>query len=259
MQQTLTVRGETPFGEVMFVMASDVQAAWIATGASLAVAVVSAAVAVYSALKVEKVRNEYSDLVRREDRQIAARRQLDRYREPLRNAANDLHHRIENIGRKGSVHVYLGDPDPRLSDLTLKATLYRFASYWGVVEAIYRDVRQLKFENDTSTRAVSELLTKTGKAFATDSPNRELMMWREEQRAVGELMHVPAGAPGALVRVIGFSTFSQRYDADFARWFEAFARDVQGIKSPDTMQASRLAGIQGSLRALLDALATEAT
>jgi len=253
------VPGEAPFGEVMLVMASDVQAAWIAPSASLVVAVVSAAVAVYSALSVEKVRKEYSDQVRREDRQMAAREQLDRYREPLRNAANDLHHRIENIGRKGSVHLYLGDPDPRRSDLTLKATLYRFASYWGVVEALYRDVSQLKFENDTSTVAVSDLLTQIGKAFATDSPNRKLMMWREEQRAVGELMHAPAGAPGALVRVIGFSTFSERYDADFARWFEAFARDVQGIKSSDTMQASRLAEIQRFLRELMDALAPEAT
>ena len=251
--------GGAPFGGVMVVMASDSQAAWIAAGASLIVAVVSAVVAGYSALRVENVRKAYEDQVRREDRQIAVRQQLDRYREPLRNAANDLHHRIENIGRKGSVHVYLGDPDPRLSDLTLKATLYRFASYWGVVEALYRDVSELRFENDTSTKAVSDLLTKIGKAFASDSPNRKLMMWREEQRAVGELMHAPTGAPGALVRVIGFSTFSEHYDADFARWFEAFARDVQGIKSPDTLQASRLAEIQGSLRALMAALATETT
>jgi hypothetical protein len=243
----------------MLVMAADVQVAWIAAGASLVVAVVSAAVAVYSALSVEKVRNEYADQVRREDRQIAAQQQLDRYREPLRNAANDLHHRIGNIGREDSVHAYLGDPDPRLRDLTLKATLYRFASYWGVVEALYRDVSELKFENDTSTKAVSDLLTKIGKAFASDSSGRELMMWREEQRAVGELMHAPAGAPGALVRVIGFSTFAECYDAVFARWFEVFARDVQCIRSPATLQASRLVQIQRSLQALMDALATEAT
>jgi hypothetical protein len=240
----------------MTAMAGDAQAAWIAAAASLAIAVLGAAVAVYSAVKVERLRKEYSDQVRREDREIAAQQQLDRYRSPLWDAADDLHHRIGNIGREGSVHAYLADP--RRGPVTLQATLYRFASFWGVVEALYRDVSQRKFDTDPGTAPVGELLTKIGKAFATDEPDTDLMMWREEQRAVGELMHARA-APGSLVRVIGFSTFSDRYDTDFARWFEAFSHGIEGIDSPKTLGASRLVKIQELLEELKTVLSPNGT
>lgn len=236
-------------------MAGDVGAAWIAAVASSAVAVLGAAVAVYSAVKVEVLRREYNDRVRREDREIAAQQQLDRYRSPLWDAASDLHHRIGNIGREDSVHAYLADP--HRGPLALLATLYRFASFWGVVDALYRDVSQRQFDTDPGTAPVGEVLTKIGTAFATDELGTNLMMWREEQRAVGELMHSQA-ASGPLVRVIGFATFCDRYDADFARWLGAFSDDIREINSPKTLGASRLAKIQGLLEELKHVLTSRA-
>jgi hypothetical protein len=237
-------------------MDSDVQAAWIAAAASMVVAVLSALIAIYSALRVERFRAEHEKALRLEDRAIAARQQLDRYRDPLRDAAHDLAHRIGNIGRgEQSVLTYLDSEDDRRRDLAMWGTCYRFASYWGVVEALYRDVSELRFANDSSTKAVSDLLDEVGSSFAGDSKGTELMMWREEQRAIGELMHV-AVSPGALVRVIGFSSFVEHYDDDFAVWFEQFARDLH---DPATWQHPRLADVRDSLVRLETALSPERT
>ena len=42
------------------------------------------------------------------------------------------------------------------------------------------------------------------------------MLWREEQRAIGERMLLDGGAQedGTLARCIGFATFVERYEAD---------------------------------------------
>lgn len=95
----MTGRVGRRLGRHVTALTSDVQDAWIAAAASLAVAVLGAPVAIHSAVRVDVLRSKYGDQVRREDREIAAHQQLGRYRGPLWDAADDPHHRIGNVGR----------------------------------------------------------------------------------------------------------------------------------------------------------------
>jgi hypothetical protein len=53
------------------------------------------------------------------------------------------------------------------------------------------------------------------RAFATDRYGSDFMLWREEQRAIGERM---AEGQTDRARCIGFAAFDARYSEDFDRW-----------------------------------------
>ena len=74
-----------------------------------------------------------------------------------------------------------------------------------------------------------------------------MMFWREEQRAVAELMY-----QGEPPRVIGYATFVGQYPDRFATWFDAFAAD---LTDPELRHGRRLAQLQqqcGELASVLD-------
>lgn len=128
------------------------------------------------------------------------------------------------------------------------ATLYRFGKYWGTVESLYGTVNLLLFERNASTKDVADLLNQIGGIFASDSPRvggLKLMIWREEQRAIAELMqrNASGGKP-----VIGFATFVRQYSAEFAPWFAAFERD---LLLEDIESSPRLATLHATIDRLV--------
>lgn len=197
----------------------------------------------------EKVVRLSQELARQRDVETRERdvaEQLERYREPLLDAARDLLHRVRNL-RERDFLDYLDTPEPR-SRVAMQGTLYRFAKYWGTVDRLLGTVSLLAFERNTATKRVAELLTTVGSRFASDAPRsggQLLMVWREEQRAIAELIQrdAPAGKP-----VIGFARFTERYDQEFAPWFAEFetALRADGISS-----SPRLALLQEDLSALV--------
>jgi hypothetical protein len=70
-----------------------------------------------------------------EERSVGAKAELDRYREPLLFAANELGDRIDNIRNK-EVLSYLGALDHR-RELALHSTLFRFGQYFARLELLY--------------------------------------------------------------------------------------------------------------------------
>ena len=146
---------------------------------------------------------------------------LERYRGPLLDAAFDLQNRLDNIlDPDRDFLACTGEekaPAPRGRRCT--STLYRVGQYLCWVEIIRRDRLFLKLREPEATRAVSELVVAVSDTFGDDRYGREFMLWREEQRAIGERMIEREGETASCV---GYATFVERYARDYARWFRRF-------------------------------------
>lgn len=123
---------------------------------------------------------------RRQERRLAAREKLDRYREPLLAAADALVSRVHNIRRNGFL-AYLDVP--RRQRTALLGTLFRFAQLFGWTEVLYGTYDRLRFEQDASTKLVADALRDIGWLLADDRVDRtdsadaitnRLIIWREE-------------------------------------------------------------------------------
>ncbi len=209
-----------------------------------------AAQAKASQRELEMLKAQLTASAKAEERALDAKTQLDRHREPLLLAVLDLTHRIDNIRNQGFLG-YLRHEDGHRADVARLGTFYRFARYWAVAQWLYEEVNLLRFERESETRAVAEALGRVGSLFASDTlDSGRLMVWREEQRAIAELML--ARQP---TRVIGFATFTQRYDADFAQWFLSFDTHLRAIVTG----SKRLELLQVALAHLAQLLDTERT
>ncbi|OBK78771.1 hypothetical protein A5651_02305 [Mycobacterium sp. 1274761.0] len=188
-----------------------------------------------------------------EERQYAAREQLDKYREPLIAAAEGLKYRIENLRTRGFGQIYfnLRDDEWR-TRIAMLGTLYRFGSYWSVVEQLAQAVNQLRFETEDETKAVAALVTAIKNTFGSDAPDHEgrsLMVWREEQRGIAELMR--SAETSGTVATIGFATFVEIYESRLSNWF---AELEMGLRSAGLSAHGRLAELQRLLDELIAAL-----
>lgn len=187
---------------------------------------------------------------KKQERRLAAREKLDRYREPLLTAADALGSRINNIRRDGFLS-YLDVPGRRRT--ALLGTLFRFAQLFGWTEILSGTFDRLRFERDASTKAVADALRDIGRALAVDRLDRadpadptttRLMIWREEQRAIGEVMRVESDPP----RCLSFDSFARRYDERFSPWFGTFAAQLDPASTP---LSERLAELQRLLAGLV--------
>jgi hypothetical protein len=185
----------------------------------------------------------------------SAQGQLRRYRDPVLDAANDLGHRIDNIRHLGFL-AYLGHEYGR-RDIALASTLYRLARYFGTLEALYAGVNYLRFERDEETRAVAEALAAVGRAFASDGYDRaddafassKFMIWREEQRAMGESVRQRDDTGDGVC--VGFAEFTRRLNGEDRQWFARFAADLE---EADAEGSERLATLQWRLAELVELL-----
>jgi hypothetical protein len=223
----------------------------------LALALIAAVAAIFAAIPTALVtaRNQAKTLAaqaeeKREQRLHDAKAELDRYREPLREAARDLAHRIGNIRRTDSLHGYLSGPDENRQQIVLLGTCFRLARFWGVLEVLYNNISIEHFEAAASTKSVGNLLTKIGRTFASDSFGPRFMVWREEQRAIGELMLNPEPR-GVMSHCIGFATFAKNYDEIFSNWFASIE---EALRSADVQADRRLADLQNLLQQLVEQL-----
>jgi hypothetical protein len=205
-----------------------------------------------SARALAEVQHHLAMQTRAEERHFAAREQLEKYREPLIGAAEGLWHRIDNIRRKGFGAIYFDVPtDQWRSRMAMLGTLYRFGVYWSVVDQLDRSVNQLRFENEYETREVAELLTQLKNTFGSDHPyygGHSLMVWREEQRGIAELMR---STDTETLATIGFATFVDGFDDRMSTWFTGLE---SGLRSQEIAEQPRLAELQRLLSELIAAL-----
>ena len=117
-----------------------------------------------------------------------AKKALDSYREPLLAASYELQARLYNILRLRFVEKYVSDDTAGKRDPAIQSTLYVFAQFFGWQEIIRREVQYLRFSRDKKTREIGRLLRDIGEAFLLNTYGSQFMIWRVEQRGLGECM-----------------------------------------------------------------------
>jgi hypothetical protein len=178
------------------------------------------------------------------DRELGAEDVLTRYREPLAAAAFDLQSRLYNILRLDFLGKY-GDGHGRAED-ALTTTLFRLSQYFGWSEILRRDIQFLSFPEDEETTRVARLQSEVTKCFLTHSYGLALMIWSDEQRAIGERMITEQYGK---VLCMGYAAFCDHCDGTFAQWRERLRTEL----SEGCAQA-RLRDVQHLLCELVETL-----
>ena len=183
------------------------------------------------------------------ERQAEAEAVLERYRGPLLAAAFDLQDRLDNLIdlERDFLSAYGGRRNP-LREEAIRTTLYRVGQYFCWVEIMRRDRQFLQFREPEHTRFVADLVGEVGRTFADDRYGRDFMLWREEQRAIGERMIERQGDEAGCV---GYATFAENYEMTYSRWLGRF----EGKLDRETaMSSRRLRDLRATLRSLVQAL-----
>jgi hypothetical protein len=189
----------------------------------------------------------------RRNERLAARERLDLYRAPFLAAVDDLGRRINNM--RNDTFLAYSEVESR-RELAKLSFAFRVAQYLGWVEIVHGYADRLRFEDDETTRMVSATVGDIGWIFSFDEYDRldqddfttsQFMLWREQQRAVGELMRLDGEQEGCL----GFASFADNYDRRFRRWLDDFATQAM---NPGAARSQRLADLQRALVKLLQQL-----
>jgi hypothetical protein len=188
-----------------------------------------------------------AELHRREamiDRELSAEDVLSRYREPLAAAAFDLQSRLYNILRLDFFAKH-GEATDRGEEAS-RTTLFRLTQYLGWTEILRRDIQFLSFPEAEDTRRVAQLQREISKCLLTDDFGPEMMIWSDQQRALGEEMIVEEHSK---VMCMGYARFSESCDGVFAVWLDRLRNEVQAPAA-----APRLLRLQHLLCQLVEIL-----
>jgi hypothetical protein len=173
-----------------------------------------------------------------------SRKLLDAYREPLLAAAYELQARLFNILSLDFVGKYITDTAKGKQDSAITTTLYAFAQFFAWRELIRRDVHYIRFARDRQTREFAELLRKISDTFLAESYGPQFMIWRVEQRGLGERMLTSSDSAHPC---LGYASFLDRMPT-MAEWLQPISEDLASI-GPDGRR--RLADIQHLLLELM--------
>jgi hypothetical protein len=171
--------------------------AWLA----LAVSVFAAVLTAYITVRTTRMKAEM-------DLEAQRAQTLATYREPLAAAAFDLQSRLYNILRLD----FFDEWDERADDAE-RTTLFRIAQYFGWTEILRRDIQFLAFPEDDATRGVAEIQYRIAGCFLTHKQGMAMMIWSDEQRAIGERMIVEEHGK---VMCMGYAKFRDACDDVFA-------------------------------------------
>ena len=198
----------------------------IPTVASVGVALRQTRAAKQLATLNNDLQGELHERKARVDRQLNAEELLTRYREPLAAAAFDLQSRCWNIVKK-DFFVKFGGAHERAADAEM-TTLFRFAQYFGWTEILRREIQFLSFPTEEDTRGVTDLQQRVAERIATSATDEPLMIWVDEQRAIGERMIVEDQGK---VRCMGYGAFCDAYEESFAQLFVRVRDEVSAPAS----------------------------
>jgi hypothetical protein len=109
-----------------------------------------------------------------------------RYRNSLGFAAQELSNRLGNILDGYVLEAY---PEGLQQDELVQSTLFRFAQYFGWSELLRRYMRLPDPRHAAEAEELDAMRGQVAEIFSTDRLGAGgFMLWREAQRAVGELM-----------------------------------------------------------------------
>lgn len=182
-------------------------------------------------------------------RQIQDEQQLglSEFHQPLLRAAFDLQSRFYNIVEGHFLRIYYRNSD--FKQYAVANTCYAIGEYLGWVELLHRS-GQLRMSSSSSK--FEQLIYDISQAFMRDSIQFPLMLFKGEQRAIGEIMLKPARDKEG---IIGYATFvKQLNDPDFAKWFTRLEKDIEQLATKKSDYDERLIFVQNSLIDLINYL-----
>jgi hypothetical protein len=210
----------------------------------MAVAWIGLAGAVVAALVSGWVAVRQSRAMALFERDLRAEEVLTRYRQPLAAAALDLQGRLYNVLALDFVESFGGVH--ALNREAARTTLFRFAQYFGWSEILRRDIQFLSFADDADSRAVVRLQARVTEHFLDSGVGEAMMIWRDEQRAIGERMIVEEHGK---VICMGYARFGDCCERDFAPWLD---RVWEELAQPAARE--RLRNVQHALCDLVELL-----
>lgn len=168
---------------------------------------------------------------------------LAKYREPLVDAAYELQSRLYNIVELGFLRKYYLDGDEAQKRYAVQNTLYVVAQYFGWSEILRREIQLLSFFDTKRARVVAERQRRVVESFQSDdeSLGRPFLIWRGEQRGIGELMIQPDDVQA---QCMGYASFLENQTPSLRLWLSRLESDIGEIaQSPNP----RLVRLQHSL------------
>jgi hypothetical protein len=154
-----------------------------------------------------------------------AKKVLETYREPLLAASYELQARLYNILQLKFVEKYIIDDTAGKRDSAVESTLYVFAQFFGWREIIRREVQYLRFSRDRHTREIGQLLQDIGETFLSDRYGSQFMIWRVEQRGLGERMIVSSDSK---MTCVGYASFIERRPT-MQEWLRPLENDFENV------------------------------
>jgi hypothetical protein len=155
-----------------------------------------------------------------------AKQALDTYREPLLAACYELQARLYNILQLKFVEKYISDDTAGKRNPAIESTLYVFAQFLGWREIIRREVQYLRFSRDRQTRDIGRLLQDIGETFLSDKYGSQFMIWRVEQRGLGERMIESANNK---MTCLGYASFIE-HRPTMQEWLGPLENDLENIR-----------------------------
>jgi hypothetical protein len=155
-----------------------------------------------------------------------AKKALDTYREPLLAASYELQARLYNILQLKFVEKYISDDTAGKRNPAIESTLYVFAQFLGWREIIRREVQYLRFSRDRQTREIGRLLQDIGETFLSDKYGSQFMIWRVEQRGLGERMIESADNK---MTCLGYASFIE-HRPTMQEWLHPLENDLENIR-----------------------------
>jgi hypothetical protein len=155
-----------------------------------------------------------------------AKQVLDTYREPLLAASYELQARLYNILQLKFVEKYISYDAAGKRNPAIESTLYVFAQFLGWREIIRREVQYLRFSRDRQTREIGRLLQEIGETFLSDMYGSQFMIWRVEQRGLGERMIESADNK---MTCLGYASFIEHRPA-MQEWLRPLEDDLENMR-----------------------------
>jgi hypothetical protein len=165
-----------------------------------------------------------------------AKKVLETYREPLLAASYELQARLYNILQLKFVERYISDDTAGKRDSAVESTLYVFAQFFGWREIIRREVQYLRFSRDRHTREIGHLLQGIGETFLSDKYGSQFMIWRVEQRGLGERMIVSADSK---MTCAGYASFIERRPT-MQEWLRPLENDFENLEDSGRQRLTEL-------------------
>jgi len=232
---------------------------------TILVAVISGIVAVtgivlssYATVRTIRIQNELEMRRQQASGRDAIEEVMAQYKNPLLRSAIDLHGRIYSIMKVDFVKRHLKSDDTEWRDYAKASTLFRIAEFFGWIEILRQGVQFLDLGDQGRSRELATLLQRISLAFANTHqfPNAAFRLFRDEQRAIGELVIETLPSDHRGYQCMGYARFVGRLELDpaFARWFSRLGDEMDLMIDPLPGYMDRLTNVHDELISLLEFL-----